>query len=154
MNDLTKKLTRNAELEGYLNELSELMGRKITEKDLSALEEVEKLKNAAVKLEEQPKTLIVLAPEELKQARFSSLVQRLAKANPNPVSVWLNATSSCGTFYLSRIDKFNFSFRFDAIPEGVIALLTEDGNDELLLDFSPDEVEVELQGAEWGSAEY
>ncbi len=70
------------------------------------------------------------------------------------MSIWLNATASCSAFHLLRVNEFNFAFRFAEIPEGVVVLLTEDGGDKLLLDFSPDEVEVELQGKVWGYAEY
>lgn len=154
MSDLVNRLARNAELIGYLNQLRELVGREVSKEQLGSLEEVERLKGVASQLKDCPKTLIEIAPEDLAKERFTSLVQRLVKANPSPVSIWLNATSSCGTFYLSRVDGFNFAFRFASIPEGVVVLLTEDGRDRLLLDFSPDEVEVELQGMEWGNIDY
>lgn len=154
MSDLVNALAQNAKLRGYLSQLSEVVGHEVTAEQLSSLEEVEKLKEAASQLKECPKKIIEVDPADLAQQRFASLVQRLAKANSSPVSIWLDATSSCGTFYISGIDKFNLSFSFDAIPEGVVVLLTEDCRDKLLIDFSPDEVEVELQGKEWGDAEY
>jgi hypothetical protein len=154
MSDIGNVLARNANLRGYLNQLSEMVGREVTEEQLSSLEEVEKLKKTASQLNGYPKKYIKIASEALAQERFTSLVQRLAKANSNPISIWLDATASCGTLYIPGIIEFNFSFRFTAIPEGVVVLLTKDGSDKLLLDFSPDEVEVELQGKAWGNAEY
>lgn len=154
MSDLANKLARNANLRGYLNQLSELVGHEVAEQQLSSLEEVEKLKEVASQLKGYPKRHFEIDPEALAQERFTSLVQRLAEANSSPISIWLDATLYCGTFYISGISEFNFSFRLTSIPEGIVGLLTRDGSDELLLDFSPDEVEVELRGKTWGNVEY
>jgi hypothetical protein len=154
INNLGNALVRNAKLKGYLSQLSEVVGREVIEDQLSSLEEVERLKEASQQLNGCPKKIIEITPEDLLRERFALLVRKLAKSNSSPVSVWLDATSHCGTIYLSGIDEFDFSFRLAAIPEGVVVLLTEDGRDKLLLDFSPEEVEVELQGKVWGNVEY
>jgi hypothetical protein len=154
MSDLAKRLARNAALKPYLDQLRELVGSEVTEQQLSSLEEVQRLKKVASQFNCRPKKVIKIAPEDLTRERFKLLVHALAKANPSPVSIWLNATASCGTLFLSRIDEFNFGFQYDAIPEGVVVLLTKDGNDKLLIDINPDEAEVELQGERWGNVEY
>lgn len=154
MSDLERLVVRNAELQRYLRQLAELVGREVSETELDPPEEATRLKEAAVGLKQYPNRIIELTPEELTQGRFASFIQRLARANSSPVSIWLNATPSCGVFYLSRADNLNCSFRFSQIPEGVIVLLTQEGADKLLLDFSPDEVVLELQGVNWGNVEY
>ena len=154
MNELANRLTRNTELKVYLDQLKELIGREVFEEELGPIEEVEQLKEAASQLKDYPKKLIEIAPGDLVKERFALLVHQLTNTNPSPVSIWLNATSSCGAFSIPRVDAFNFGFRFDLIPEGVVVLFTKDGRDRLLLDFGPDEVEVELQGEEWGNIEY
>jgi hypothetical protein len=154
MNELVSRLARNAEQKRYLDQLSELVGREVTEEQLSSLEEVQRLNEVASQLNGGPKRVIKIAPEDLARERFRLLVHALAKANPSPVSIWLNATASCGTLFLSKLDEFNFAFQPNAIPEGVVVLLTKDGKDKLLLDINPDEVEVELQGEMWANSEY
>ncbi len=74
MSDLTKRLTRNAELPGYLNQLRELAAREVTEDQLGSLEEVERLKGATSQLKGCLKKLIEIAPEDLTQERFTSFV--------------------------------------------------------------------------------
>lgn len=154
MNNLGNALARNAHLENYLGQLSEMVGHEVTEDQLSSLEEIERLKEASRELQRCPKKIIEITPEDLRRERFALLVLTLAKAKSSPVSIWLDATSYCGTLYLAGVNEFNFSFRLDSIPEGVVVLLTEDGRDQLLLDFSPEEVAMELQGKAWGNVEY
>jgi hypothetical protein len=153
-NDVSRRLACNAELNRYLAQLTELAGREVTEAELGAPEDALRLRKAAAKLQGLPKRVLELAPEEIRQARFGDFVRRLVDGNPSPVSIWLNAASACGMVFLPRVDEFNFRFRFSAVPEGVVALLTEQGMDKLLLDFGPDEVVLELQGNLWGNLNF
>ena len=152
MTDLTMKLRRNADLQIYLSQLAELVGRQIVEGELSSIEEVNRLKEGGFR--SCPEKTISLMPENLREGRFHSFIKRLAIKNPVPVAIFLKPTQYCGTFYATRIDKINFDFRFDLIPEGIFTLITEDGGDEFVLDFDADEIEVGLQGEMWGSVDY
>lgn len=154
MSKYSERLERNSELRNYLAQLGELIGHEVTADQIGSLKDVEKLRAKASEIKHCPKMIEVIPPEDLKSARFASLVQRLEALNSKPVSIWLSATSSCGVFYIPKVSEFNFGFNFSEIPEGVVALLTEDGKDKLLLDFDSKEVELELQGEMWGSVDY
>lgn len=155
MTDLSERLARNKHMPRYLNQLAELTGSQVSEDQLGSIGQVESVKSQAIALKKKlPVNSFCIDPRDLAGDRFHVFVQKLKAANCSPVSIWIEPSSVCGLMFISSIDNFNFSFDFDVVPEGLIVLQSEGVNDEVLLDFSPDEVEVEVCGETWGGIEY
>lgn len=154
MIDISTRVVRNSKLGAYLLQLRELVGRQVSEKELSTIADLERIQAGSAKLADREKTVLRLTLEVLHGRRFADYVRRLKDANSNAVYIWLHATSACGVCSVPSIVDVNFKFDHLKIPEGVIVFLTADYKDRLLLDFDTEAVEVEAQGDSWSSVKF
>jgi len=91
--------------------------------------------------------------------RFKRFLENLKDANSSPIYVFSPRTADCGAFLLSSLGEINRDFDFTLNSEGILAFLTKDVEDRLLLDFfvSPageQRLKIETQGVNWGGVAY
>lgn len=159
MIDRRAEIRRRTRLPGYLDKLGHLMGYRPDIGEICSPEAVRQLQNELTKYTSSaaPATKVILFSERL-SSWFAALVANLECQNPNPVFVWIDATNDCGFARPIKLRDFRFDFQFECIPEGVVALITADARDKMLLDFERDQdgaeiMTIELTGAGWGKAE-
>lgn len=139
----------------YLGQLTQLVGREVTEAELISLEESRAILAACKSVVREPTSRSHLSFEEKNSERFRALVERLCALNPSDVYVWMLASNACGLLRAGPLPSLNWSFRFDINPDGIIMLFTTDCADEMMLDFSREEdgreeLELHLSGTHWG----
>jgi hypothetical protein len=137
-------------LASYLSELKRFTGIEVTPESLSSVEEVKKIREQSLYLKDTEKIKLVMNFEKKNSERFKHFITNLNTVNNNAVYIWTDSTNVCGLYQVASIKAINFSFSFDVISSGIVAFVTKDLNDKMLLDFyrdSKDEeiLEVELQ---------
>ncbi|WP_157201576.1 hypothetical protein [Massilia sp. Root418] len=143
----------------YLIELNELCLEKPLENKLLSLEKTEHIQQVSF-LKRKPARKIRIYFEEKTTDRFKKYVTGLHRANPNSVYIWTENSNSCGLFEISSLLNFNFGFGFGVNTQGIVALLTSDLTDSLVLDFSHggtasgQELEIDVSGDRWPAVNY
>lgn len=155
----SEKLRRNLYLKNYLKELGALTGRTVQADELGSLEQAASIRTEAQKFINQPPTVCEIRFSDRCSERFKEFLQRLKDANSLPVYVWTEHTIDCGALLVPSIDTIKFDFDFAINDEGILAFITRDLGDSLLLDFSStpmDEqvMKIETRGANWGTVIY
>lgn len=150
----SEKLRQKLHLKKYLEELSLLAGYSVSEKEIVGLKQTQEICQASLKFDVQPVARYKVPFSEKLDDRFKEFIQKLSNANSSPLLVWTPRTIMCGTFRIPSLDKINWNFDFCINKEGVLAFLTEDICDRLLLDFScsssgTQELIIEVQGEHW-----
>jgi hypothetical protein len=135
MTTSSQKIRRLRAMKPYLSELTALAGHSVCEEDLGSLEQVAVLQNEAQKFRTQMVPSFEIPFSERVTRRFTEFISKLRQANPSPVYVWTPRTNDCGAFLISSIEKINFAFDFSINTEGILAFLTKDLIDRLVLDF-------------------
>lgn len=155
MGNLSDKLIAKRELTRHLRELGLLVGRAIGEPELLSLAETRNMRSQANLVVRQPVNVFDIAFEEKRELNFRKFLERLAEANPCDVYVWTPAANLCGLLRPLPLSAFRVEFPFDLNPESIVAILTSDLRDQLLLDFSRNSdgrqrLDVEASGERWG----
>jgi hypothetical protein len=145
----------------YLIELNELCLEKPLENKLLSLEKTEHIRQISLSLlKRKPARKIRMVFKEKTTDRFKEYVTGLHRANPNSVYIWTENSNSCGLFEISSLLDFNFGFGFGVNTQGIVALLTSDLTDSLVLDFSDggtasgQELEIDVSGDRWPAVNY
>lgn len=156
---LSTRLRRNLHLKRYLKELSALMERSVQAEELGSLEQAAAMRTAAQGFLEKSTTQYEISFSDRSSERFKRFLQSLTDANPSSVYVWTPDTIDCGALLVPSLDAIRFDFDFDINDDGILAFLTSDLGDRLLLDFSrtptgEQVMKIETQGANWGGVIY
>lgn len=156
---LSAKLRQRIDRNKYLEELRSLMGRPVETQELGTLDDVEKLRKIAKKFEFQETSSWDVEFEEIRSDRFVDFVRRLSDTNPSSVYIWTPRTIYCGALLVPSMTMLKLDFDFGINKEGILAFLTSDAQDRLLLDFYSDNngrrrLKIEVQGDHWRSIHY
>jgi len=159
MSKLADKLAFRRELPRHLRELSLLLGRSVDTLDLLSIDDTKELRSQANQVTREPASTFQIPFDATREPRFGMFVRRLEEANTSPVYVWTPASNACGLLKPTPLGVVRMEFPFDLNPEGIVAILTSDLQDELLLDYSKGdrdqrELEVEASGKHWGLIAY
>ena len=144
---------------GYLDRIERLVGSRPDQADVNSPQLADQLlKDLSENIKTAAVSKKVIPFAEKLSRNFSALIEELELRNPNPVFIWIDATKDCGFVKPIRLSAFRFGFEFDSIPEGIVALITADVSDEMLLDFETDDqgievMTIELHGTSWGHVE-
>lgn len=155
----SERLRQKLHLKKYLEELSALTGRHVQVTELGSLEQAAAMRLNAQKFVDQVPTACEIMFADRSSERFKEFLRRLKDANPSLIYVWTPRTINCGALLVSSLELIKFDFDFAINDEGVIAFITSDLNDSLLLDFSntpTDELlmKVETKGSRWSKVAY
>lgn len=153
------KLRQKLNLKRYLAELSALTGGSVQDDELVSLEQTAALREAQQKFGALPMSFSEISFSERGSERFREFVRRLHDANPSPVYVWTQRTIDCGALLIPSLMAIRWDFDFAVNEEGMLAFVTSDMADSLLLDFSElhdgeQRMKVETQGANWEGVAY
>lgn len=154
-----EKLRQKLNLKKYLVELAALTGRSVSADELISLEQTAVLRVAQQKFAAQAIASAEVPFSDRGLTRFKEFVRRLHDANPSPVYVWTNRTIDCGALLVPSLTAIQWNFDFAVNEEGILAFVTLDLADSLLLDFSESPtgeqgLKVETQGAHWEGVAY
>lgn len=143
----------------YIEQLSKLIKVKSSVPKLFPLEEMGSLRERVKLLGQANKRVYQLAFEEKTSLEFEDFVVALAQANGEPILIWSELSNDFGPIKLNSLLDVDFSFSFDVLPEGIVAIVTEDGSDKILLDWEDDKdcgpiITVELLGERWSKVKY
>ncbi|WP_232380458.1 hypothetical protein [Leptospira ainlahdjerensis] len=158
MNEETlKKFRYQLSMPKYIAEISHLSLKPFSASNLVALDIMEEIRQKAISKSE-PKKNINMQFEEKSTKRFKDFIQNLYSKNQNPIYIWTELSNDCGIYEINSILEFNFDFSFDINDKGLIHLLSINLKDEMILDFSNNyneyELEVELCGPNWIHIDY
>ncbi|WP_078127461.1 hypothetical protein [Leptospira alexanderi] len=96
--------------------------------------------------------------EEKNSERFNRFLNNLYSKNQLSIYIWTEFSNDCGVYRIPSILDFNSHFVFEVNTDGLIQLLSENLDDELIFDFTEDNnerlLEIELSGANWIQVEY
>lgn len=155
----SEKLRQKLSLKMYLVELAALTGRPVQADELIGLEQTATLRAAQQKFGAQASASFEILFSDRRAERFKKFVRRLHDANPSPVYVWTPRTVDCGALLVSSLGAIRWDFDFTVNEEGMVAFVTSDLADSLLLDLSDlptgeQCMKVETQGQNWMSVTY
>jgi hypothetical protein len=156
---LSGKLRQKIYLKRYLAELSALTGGPVQADELVSLEQTAKLREAQQQFVALPTSSSEIPFSDRGSERFAEFVRRLHDANPSPVYVWTERTIDCGALLVPSLMAIRWNFDFAVNEEGMLAFVTSDIADSLLLDFSAlhtgeQRMKVETKGANWEEVAY
>ena len=156
---LRQKIEYKKNLAPYLSELRRLTGTDVSSESLISVEDTEKIRQKWLYLKDTNTNKIVIDFSEKNSERFKKFITNLNKANSSPVYIWTEKSNMCGLYKAASIDAINFDFPFDISPDGIFVFVTEDLENELLLDYYYDSgdremLEIEWQGKHWHSVSY
>jgi hypothetical protein len=154
MNDRNLEIRRLTLLPAYLAELRVLTGRNVTADELLSAHETLLLRGMLKQIPKRQCTNACIAFGARTSSSFTRMIERLSALNATPVVLWLEKSNDCGALVLQSLRDINFSFPFDAIPDGIFVVATTDGLNRMVLDFSEMEggqlsLEIELCGPHW-----
>lgn len=153
------RLRQKLNLKRYLAELSALTGGSVQADELVSLEQTASLREAQQKFGALPTSSSEIPFSERGSERFKEFVRRLHDTNPSSVYVWTQRTIDCGALLIPSLMAIRWDFDFAVNEEGMLAFVTSDMADSLLLDFSElhngeQRMKVETQGANWEGVAY
>lgn len=151
---ITEKRLYKLHLKEYLGELEKLVGHPISESELIGVAETRDIQVASKKFEHLPtvsKTVPFLAADH---AFLGEVLQQLSDANNSPVFIWTPRTQYCGMLKIPSICAIKPDFHYQTNKEGVLAFITDDLCDRMVIDWSNDGntnwLTYEFQGDNWG----
>lgn len=157
-NELQEKIEYARNIKPHLAALSRLVGRPVCADELLDLASTRQLRERLRLLPRAHPKTVALPFAAMRTEQFKRFVNALASAAPQSVQIWTSTAEACGPLTLDSILNFNFDFDFEDEPGGIIVLRTADLLDRLLLDFSEEDGELELEaewsGPRWGAVEY
>nr|WP_001001499.1 hypothetical protein [Leptospira interrogans] len=151
-----KKFRYKLSMPKYIAEISQLTNNPFDETNLLTLNQTESIRRSPSKIKVMKKFEIPF--EEKNSERFSRFLNILYSKNQLPIYIWTEFSNDCGVYRIPSILDFNSHFAFEVNADGLIQLLSENLDDELIFDFTEDNnerlLEVELSGANWIQVEY
>lgn len=155
----SERLRQKLYLKRYLVELGALTGHPVRADELLRPEQTAVLRATRQKFGAQTTASSEIPFSDRGSERFKGFVRRLHDANPSPLYVWTQRTIDCGTLLVPSLMAIRWDFDFDVNEEGILAFMTSDLADRLLLDFSElptgeQRMKVETQGANWEGVAY
>jgi hypothetical protein len=159
MGTLQAELAFKRSISKHLTELSKLVGRHVAIKDLLSIEETDDLRKRASEVSRAPSLKTTLDFTDKSSERFKAFLQRLASSNAAPVYIWTTLSNTCGLLRPVPLVSIDYGFDFDLNEDGIVAFVTEDLKDRMLLDYTERsdgirELELEAAGEDWGQAQY
>ncbi len=161
MNELYTKLSYKKHINAYLDELEIFCGKRPQEYELISLNETESIRAKSASIIDKGSRKFHINFDEKGSVQFEKFITDLHEGNSSQIYVWTPLSDSCGLFKVSSILDFNFDFPFDVHDDGLIALFTDDFEDEIILDFSYDQeesskkiLEIELHGRNWPAIDF
>lgn len=159
MPSTSARLRQKLYLKKYLIELAVLTGRPVQADELLSLEQTAALRAARQTSGAQTTLSADIQFSDRRSERFNVFVRRLHDANPSPVYVWTQRTIDCGVLLVPSLMAIRWEFDFAVNEEGILAFVTDDLADRLLLDFSElptgeQRMKVETQGVNWERVTY
>jgi len=153
------RFARRREMAPYLLRLNHLIVGGVEEADLLSQEETEEVRRRSKDIQRIPSWRRDMSFSEKVEPRFQMFVRSLMVAQPSPVYVWTDGSDLCGVPRPIPLARINFGFDFNIDPNGVLALVTRDLVDKLLLDYSEDSnrnqtIVLEVSGSNWGRLNY
>ena len=67
--------------------------------------------------------------------KLKEIVHSIEQDESIPYLIWLDQSTSCGLYMIPNLSAFNWDFKFDDDPNGIISLMRRDGKKEIVLDF-------------------
>lgn len=151
---IAEKRLYKLNLKEYLGELEKLVGHPISEGELIGVAETRDIQVAAKRFEHLPivaKKVPFLTPDH---AFLGDVIQQLYDANNSPVFIWTPRTQYCGTLKIPSISAIKADFHYQTNNEGILAFMTDDLCDRMVIDWSNDGktnwLTYEFQGDHWG----
>ncbi|GGE54222.1 hypothetical protein GCM10007276_34110 [Agaricicola taiwanensis] len=151
---MTDRIQQLANRRSYLAKLRLLLRREVNAVELLSLSETEE------RAKQQPAANAKnfrVPFDWLSTSAFDLLIRTLATLNPSPVILWVDKARICGALEVPSLTAIDFSFPFEALPEGIMVVTTSDARDKMVLDFYEEDglryLDVELHGAGWPSAD-
>lgn len=156
---LQQRLRRSINLQSYLRELSDLIGRPVRADELSSPEQAAEIRARAEGLIAEPAASTEVPFSDRMTERFRSFIQRLQAANPSSIQVWTPKTIDCGVIEVPSLAAVRFDFDFSINDDGILSFVTSGLTDRLLLDFSASlsghqRMTIEVQGQSWSRVTY
>lgn len=134
-----------------------MLGRTVLAGDLTSLEETDRLRELASRVERSPSWKLKVGFEERTGQRFCKMLEHFGVCQ-SEVHLWTKLSNHCGLMPPVSLSEIRFDFEFGAVPDGVIVVLGVDYQHSLLLEFSADGgeryLEMEIEGSRWGRLEY
>lgn len=156
--DVGGRLAQAKHMASHLQQLGQILHRSLRSQDLLSVAATIELRNRLMKVNRQPRWRHVTEFSQLSGESFGTFVRRLAGDTRARVYIWTPSTNVCGALPPVSLLDIAFDFPFSINPEGIISFLTDDGLNELLLDFSHESsgevVEIEGSGELWGRTAY
>lgn len=154
MNDRNLEIRRLTLLPAYLAELRVLTGRNVAADELLSAQETLLLRAMLKQIPKNQCTHACFAFGARTSSSFTMMIERLIALNATPVVLWLEKSNDCGPLGLQSLRDINFSFPFDAIPDGIFVVATTDGLNRMVVEFSEmaggqPSLEIELCGPHW-----
>jgi hypothetical protein len=154
MNNLNDEISRRKALRHYLERLSALIGEKIEEDQLMSVTETRRISDQLKLIPRSKASTLTLKFKQLEETWTGSLAKRLSHTKQTSVVLFIPGALLCGGISLNSVSLFKCQIPFKLIPEGVITIATNDGEDCLIFDLSINDsgdeiVEIELRGNTW-----
>lgn len=67
--------------------------------------------------------------------KLKEIVHSITQDENVPYFIWLDQSTNCGLYMIPNLSAFNWDFKFDDDPNGIIILTRQDGREEIVLDF-------------------
>ncbi|MFA4796618.1 hypothetical protein Q2296_19040 [Leptospira kirschneri] len=151
-----KKFRYKLSMPKYIAEISQLTNNPFDKTNLLTLNQTESIRRSPSKIKVMRKFEIPF--EEKNSERFSKFLNNLYSKNQLSIYIWTELSNDCGVYRIPSILDFNYHFVFEVNTDGLIQLLSENLDDELIFDFTEDNnerlLEIELSGANWIKVEY
>ena len=71
--------------------------------------------------------------------KLKEIIHSITQDENVPYFIWLDQSTSCGLYMISNLSAFNWDFKFNDDPNGIIILTRQDGKEEIVLDFYEEE---------------
>ena len=143
----------------HLTELRSLVGRPVQTDEILSLEETEVVRVQSTGVIRAQAWREEIRFAEKAESRFLDLVRAIGVLNPSLVYIWTPLSNICGLLRPVMMNKINFAFDFGINADGVLSIITEDFQNELLFDFFEDEsgeemLDIRVSGKHWGAVKY
>jgi hypothetical protein len=154
MKTLQERRLRSLHLREYLRELSSIVLRPVSSDQLTSTNTVLEIQANGTKWSHQPSTKFELEFKDLNSPRMRAFWAELSRRNESRLYLMTGRSVYCGALGMESLMEVDLGMDFGSTLEGVIAIVTADLENSVLLDFheSPQgerSVVVTVQGTQW-----
>lgn len=147
---MNKFRSKNKYIKIYIEELSRLVNSEFNEADLSSSELLEKIRTAHIDRENGFKIQIPFSDK----STLKKLIDELCLiSSSDGIYIVTDYSNYCGALFLNSICEFNSNFNFSDEHAGIVTIISQDLENELVLDFSEEDhrqiLEIEVYGKIW-----